>query len=130
MHRTRHVRSERNQMAVPEFRWLHTFKDPKNHKKAMRPFWVWRIYNDAALNILKLVYPYLIVKKREAALLFKFAEVKKQKLEKGTHRWQLRDALLRKITGQIQHLHRPLAGTVETVHDALPKSDDPVQSMG
>ena len=43
-----------------------------------RPYYHWRVWNDAAVEVLKLIYPYLIIKKKQAALAFKFREVIKR----------------------------------------------------
>jgi len=52
--------------------------------------WHWRALGENATIILKQIYPYLRVKKRKAALAFKFQEVKKQaRYRKDTHRIHL-----------------------------------------
>ena len=128
-------------------RWVHenfggaiAFKDCSRRNKACRDQWHWRVWNDTACALLKLIYPYLLGKKPQAALLFKFMEVKKQKVAPGSHRWKLRDKLLRQIAAEVKshHLYRLSPSTVETVHDAsemLPsdldgeiRCDDPVRS--
>jgi hypothetical protein len=107
-------------------RWVHqnfggaiAFKDSRRRNKACRDQWHWRMWNDTALALLKQIYPYLIGKKRQAALIFKFMEVKKQKVKPGSHRWQLRDEVLRKIAAEVKsnHLYRLKPDAVETVHD-------------
>ena len=52
--------------------------------------WHWRALGDTAIAVLKQIYPYLRVKKRKAALAFKFQEVKKQaRYRKDSHRVHL-----------------------------------------
>lgn len=113
-------------------RWVHatfggavSFKDCRRRNKACRDQWHWRVWNDTACATLKLIYPYLIGKKRQAALIFKFMEVKKQKVKPGSHRWKLRDELLRKIAAEVksEHLYRLKPNAVETVRDDRQKAD-------
>jgi len=52
--------------------------------------WHWRALGDTAIAVLKQLYPFLRVKKKKAALAFKFQEVKKQaRYRKDTHRRHL-----------------------------------------
>src|SRR5215472_16338055 len=50
-------------------------RHPKAHHTWKRPQWHWRVFGDAAVEVLKNIYPFLITKKRQAALFFKFREV-------------------------------------------------------
>ena len=56
--------------------------------------WHWRALGDTATAVLKQLYPYLGLKKKKAALAFKFQEVKKQaRYRKDAHRIQLLEEL-------------------------------------
>ncbi len=56
--------------------------------------WHWRALGDTAVAVLTQLYPYLRVKKKKAALAFKFQEVKKQtRYRKDAHRIQLLEEL-------------------------------------
>ncbi|MDE1940676.1 MAG: hypothetical protein KGI66_01005 [Patescibacteria group bacterium] len=70
---------------------------------------------DAACELLKAAFPYLCVKKAQAALAFKFREVMKQthKKVKDTGRWARRDALVRKML----LLNKPWLEAVETARE-------------
>jgi hypothetical protein len=113
-------------------RWVHqnfggalAFKDCARRKKTCRSQWHWRVWNDTAYALLKKIYPFLIGKKPQAALIFKFMEIKKQKVAPGSHRWKLRDELLRKIAADVKshHLYRLRPDAVETVRDGQPQAD-------
>jgi len=46
------------------------------HYPNRRKFWAWTVYSEQAINFLKAIYPYLILKKAEAELAFKFQNSK------------------------------------------------------
>ena len=81
----------------------------------------WGVNNDEAIRVLKLLYPYLIVKKKQAALAFKFRELIKQTYRtKDAHRLALRE----KLAMEMNELNK--VGGVETVREAL--SEEMIQS--
>src|SRR5215472_1920853 len=70
-------------------------RKPKPHHSWKREQWHWKIPGDAAVAVLKMIYPFLITKKRQAALFFKFREVCKQTAwKRGALRTELRDKLM------------------------------------
>lgn len=74
----------------------------------------WKVTNDSAVEFLKAVFPFLVVKKRQAALAFKARNVVTQNLRsKDEHRLEL----LRNIAEEVKSLNRP---HVETVKGTLP----------
>jgi len=78
-----------------------------------RPYYHWRITNDSAVEVLKKVYPFMVTKKQQAALAFKFREVIKQSAwQRDSHRNSLRDELILKIRSLNQRW--TLTKTVET----------------
>jgi len=69
------------------------------------------------VEVLKNIYPFLITKKRQAALFFKFREVCKQTAwKRGAHRTELRD----KLIAAIRSLNY---GAVETAREAGDNSE-------
>jgi hypothetical protein len=74
----------------------------------------WRATNEAAFNFLRAIYPYMRMKKRQAALAFKFRKIMDQTLHTGdAHRIEL----FRDLAGQISRLNKGLS-LVETVKGA------------
>lgn len=89
-----------------------------------RPRFILRYETEAAFEILKILYPYLKVKKPQAALAFKFRELMKQTFgSKDAHHHQLRDEMVEKM----KRLNRPWLGAVETVRAETP-SESVIQS--
>lgn len=82
-------------------------------KSAKRLSRDWKATNDTAIAFLKIVYPYLTIKKRQAALAFKARKIVTQDLwSKDRHRKDL----LAQIAEEIRDLNHDRAGTrVETV---------------
>jgi len=77
-----------------------------------RPSREWKITNDGAAEFLKTVFPYLRIKKRQAALAFKFRKVMSQTFRsKDAHR---RNLLVR-LAREIKQLNRGSLPDVETV---------------
>jgi len=59
-------------------------------KGATKKLQAWTATNDTGANFLKIVYPYLIIKKRQAALAFKFRKIMKQTIKSHDfHRFEL-----------------------------------------
>jgi hypothetical protein len=84
----------------------------------------WRATNEAALNFLRAIYPYMRVKKRQAALAFKFRKIMDQTLHTGdAHRIEL----FRDLAKQIACLNKGLP-LVETVKGASRNSGKKSQS--
>ena len=99
------------------------YYDSKNPK--WRGAYVWTLGYDAVEELLKLVFPYLRLKKRQAALAFKFREVIRQTLRsKDKHRLALRDDVMREMA---ELNRRGTRSAVETVR-ATPQGDDPVRT--
>ena len=72
----------------------------------------WKTTNDGAANFLRIVFPYLRIKKRQAALAFKLRKVMSQTFRsKDAHR---RDLLVR-LAREIKSLNRGTLPDVETV---------------
>jgi hypothetical protein len=91
-----------------------------------RKYWHWRLFNDTAVEVLKLVYPYLVEKKRQAALAFKFRELLKQTAwTRGSHRTSLRDELIEEMRSLN---YRPPRKAVETVREAGSQTSEMIQS--
>ncbi len=68
-----------------------------------RPSREWRASNEAASNFLKVVYPYLRIKKRQAALAFKFRKIMDQTLHQhDAHRI----GLFQRIAEEISSLNK------------------------
>lgn len=89
-----------------------------------RPARDWRATNDVAAGFLRAVYPYLRIKKRQAALAFKFRRVMAQNLRKRhLHRAELFSA----IALEISALNQGRAGLVETVKGTPGQGEEPVQ---
>lgn len=87
----------------------------------------WRAYNDDAIRILKLIYPYLVAKKRVSALAFKFREVCKQGAwSRNSHRVERQ----RRLVQQISDLNnfRTTSKAVETAHEAGEPIPEMIQS--
>lgn len=85
-------------------RWLHSqlegsrFQTFKPRKKEWSMIYECSWTGEKAVEFLKLIYPYLRVKKQQAAWLFKFLEVKKQiRYQADSHRAMLLDELYLKI---------------------------------
>lgn len=77
-----------------------------------KPSREWKITNDGAADFLKVVFPYLRIKKRQAALAFKFRKVMSQTFRsKDTYRRHL----LVRLAGEIRDLNRSVLPDVETV---------------
>ena len=95
------------------------------------PSWRWHVENEAALEMIKVAFPFLVVKKKQAALAFKFREVMKQTFgSPREHRWFLRDELMRQINALNQKKgggKSRLASAVETVHET-PQTEEMIQS--
>jgi hypothetical protein len=91
------------------------------------PSWRWHVENEAALEMIKIVFPYLVAKKKQASLAFKFREVMKQTFgSPREHRWALRDDLMRQINSLNQNKgggRSRLALAVETARET------PLQEM-
>jgi hypothetical protein len=87
---------------------FNTYGIAQGHNK---PRFVWRTQNDAAVEILKALYPYLKVKKQQAALAFKFREIIRQNFgQTDKHRLNLRDEIME----EMRRLNKPYLGSVET----------------
>lgn len=83
----------------------------------------WKATNGNAAEFLKLVYPFLRIKKRQAALAFKFRKIMDQSLHKhDVHRVHL----FREIAAEISALNHGRDGVVETVK-RTPQGEEPVQ---
>ncbi|SRR6266571_1434300 len=81
-------------------------------KVSKKPSREWKITNEGATNFLRVVYPYLRIKKHQAALAFKCRKVMDQTFRsKDVHR---RDLLLR-LAADIRSLNRGTLPAVETV---------------
>lgn len=92
-------------------------------KKSKRLSRDWKATNGTALEFLKLVYPFLRIKKRQAALAFKFRKMMDQTFRKhDVHRIHL----FRKIALEISNLNHGRDGVVETVK-RTPQGEEPVQ---
>jgi hypothetical protein len=102
----------------------------KSSRKLMQ---TWGCTNDTAASFLKIIYPYMIIKKRQAALAFKFRNIMKQTGHKHSlHRYDLFLTLAAEIrsynhsNGEVPHVQ-----TVKTEPPAPPliaamsQSDDP-----
>jgi hypothetical protein len=77
-----------------------------------KPSREWKITNEGAAEFLKIVFPYLRIKKRQAALAFKLRKVMSQTFRsKDAHR---RDLLVR-LAREIRDLNRGTLPDVETV---------------
>ena len=80
-----------------------------------RPSREWKATNEGAAEALRAMYPYLRVKKRQAALAFKFRKVMAQSLRsKDAHRLDL----LRQLAAEVRGLNRGQISGVETVKEA------------
>ena len=85
----------------------------------------WKVTNDGAADFLKIVFPYLRIKKRQAALAFKFRKVMSQTFRsKDVYR---RD-LLKRLAREIQSLNRGMLPDVETVK-GTPANPEKSQSI-
>lgn len=81
-------------------------------KVSKKPSREWKITNEGAADFLRTVYPYLRIKKHQAALAFKCRKVMDQTFRnKDAHR---RDLLLQ-LAGDIRSLNRGAFPAVETV---------------
>lgn len=79
-----------------------------------KPSCEWRATNHAAEEFLRSVYPYLRIKKRQAALAFKFRKIMTQTIRSGdAHRLEL----FKTLAAEIVSLNKGLA-LVETVKPA------------
>ena len=77
-----------------------------------KPSREWKITNDGAATFLKIVFDHLRIKKRQAALAFKFRKVMTQTFRsKDAHRHEL----LRRLAREIRDLNRGMLPDVETV---------------
>lgn len=123
---------ELSMCSEPTIRWVHknfggrcrTAKPYGTRKKVQ---YHWRVANDHAIEVLKLVFPYLITKKRQAALAFKFRKVALQTAwKRGSHRTELRDELVRQIKALNWRERVPKA--VETVREVQSKGSEMIQS--
>lgn len=86
----------------------------------------WKATNGTALEFLKLIYPFLRIKKRQAALAFKFRKIMDQTLHgHDVHRIKL----FQKIAGEISSLNHGRDGVVETVKQT-PQGEEPVHCPG
>jgi hypothetical protein len=75
----------------------------------------WRATNEVAADFLRVVYPYLRIKKRQAALAFKFRNIMGQTLhQRDAHRIEL----FEEISAEISALNKSRDGLVETVKAA------------
>ena len=93
-------------------------------KVSKKPSREWKITNDGAANFLRVVYPYLRIKKRQAALAFKLRKVMDQTFRnKDAHR---RDLLLQ-LAADVRSLNRGTLPAVETVK-GTPESPEMSQS--
>jgi hypothetical protein len=81
-------------------------------KVSRKPMRDWRATNEVAADFLRVVYPYLRIKKRQAALAFKFRNIMGQTLHKrDAHRIEL----FEEISAEISTLNKSWDGLVETV---------------
>jgi intein/homing endonuclease len=72
----------------------------------------WKTWNEGAANFLRIVYPYLRIKKHQAALAFKLRKVMDQTFRnKDAHRREL----LLQLATEIRSLNRGTLPAVETV---------------
>jgi LAGLIDADG-like domain len=77
-----------------------------------KPSREWKTTNDGAAAFLKTVFPHLRIKKRQAALAFKFRKVMSQTFRsKDVYRHEL----LKRLAREIRDLNRGLLPDVETV---------------
>jgi hypothetical protein len=106
--------------------FVHSRKNRKNPR--LKDSFQFKLKEDRAIGLLKLLYPYLRVKKEEAALLFKFIEVKKQsRYRADSHRALLMDELYWKMksfkrktlsASERLRIHRQNQDAVETERPA------------
>lgn len=90
-----------------------------------KPSREWKITNEGAAEFLRSVFPYLRIKKRQAALAFKFRKVMSQTFRsKDVHR---RDLLVR-LAAEIKDLNRTALPDVETVK-GTPSETEKSQSI-
>lgn len=112
-------------------KWIHrTFGGTKAFYEAKElrsgGYWKWTADGDNAAAILKAVYPYLRVKKRLAALAFKFRKIATQAAwKKDSHRYKLLEELCRKV--REANFRGPSSGAVETARPA-PNNGVKIQS--
>ncbi len=113
-------------------RWVQknfggNYRAAKPYGKRKRVQYHWRVSNERAIAILKHVYPYLVTKKRQAALSFKFRKVVQQTAwKRGSHRTKLRDELVRQIRALNWRERVPKA--VETVREVQASRPEMIQS--
>ncbi len=70
-----------------------------NIRTAGRNQFRWTVSSEAVAKILRMVSPFLRVKKRQAALAFKFREIIKQDISANSVRVELRDKLIEELQG-------------------------------
>ena len=75
----------------------------------------WKITNGGAVAFLKAVYPYLRIKKRQAALAFKFRKMMDQNFR--THDAH-RTGLFKELAAEIRSVNRGQSPGVETIKEA------------
>lgn len=89
-------------------------------KVSRKPSREWKITNDGAANFLRIVYPYLRIKKHQAALAFKCRKVMDQTFRnKDAHR----RGLLSRLATEIRLLNRGILPAVETVKGTPERSE-------
>lgn len=78
----------------------------KKYNKNWQDAWAVSFKEATGKSFLKLIYPWLRVKKEQAALLFKFLEVKKQaRFQKDSHRAELLRELQERLKSFNRHAH-------------------------
>jgi hypothetical protein len=123
---------ELSMCSEPTIQWVQKrfggrYRTAKPYGVRKRVQYHWRVSNDLAIDILKLIYPYLITKKRQAALAFKFRKVAVQTAwKRGLHRTKLRDDLVRRIKELNWRERVPKA--VETVRKVRGETPEMIQS--
>ncbi len=111
--------------------WIHrTFGGTKSFYEASEfrtgGYWRWTAEGNNAAAILKAIYPYLRVKKRLAALFFKFRKIATQGAwKRDSHRYKLLEELCHKV--RQANRRGPHSGAVETAHPA-PNNGVKIQS--
>lgn len=107
-------------------RWFHSFWGGSHAITKSRiknanwsDAWHWRISGNKAEEFLRVMYPYLRVKKHQAALGFKFLQVRRQEIHKGTHRADGMKEIYNKLRSLNSKGSKKNWDAVTTVHSAL-----------
>lgn len=85
-----------------------------------KPSREWKITNEGAADFLRAVFPYLRIKKRQAALAFKFRKVMSQTFRSKD---AYRRNLLVRLAAEIKDLNRSALPDVETVKGTPPEAE-------